>query len=334
MWMIVVRHLAMYGLSIIGMGQNNTFTGACIDSFCICAVNCFVLISGWFGINFRLTKVWKLFLQCSFYGLIFYLLHLVIDGAHIGKSLITNSLFVFSNTKLWFIQTYFYLLLCSPIINYVIDNISRSQFKFCLILLTILNLYFGCLWKNDINVNGYNLCQFIYIYFIGRYLFIFKPQIIITKRIKLIALLLISTGLIFLFNLIQLRVDTYHSIFDVTCYCHPLVIVQAIALFLIFETVNINSRIINYIAASSLSIYLIHGNYYAGDIIYRLFENHVSELQVGVQLFALFATSLLIVVGCTCIDKIRAYICRPIDKFITPRLKHADKKLSLYLNSI
>ena len=47
-----------------------------IESFCIVAVNCFVLMSGYFGIKLKGRSVLKLYLQCFVMGLLAYLLYI------------------------------------------------------------------------------------------------------------------------------------------------------------------------------------------------------------------------------------------------------------------
>ena len=51
--------------------------GHLIESFAIIAVNCFVLISGYLGISFKIRNILKLYLQCFFIGVIGYLLYVI-----------------------------------------------------------------------------------------------------------------------------------------------------------------------------------------------------------------------------------------------------------------
>ena len=98
-----------------------------------------MLISGFFGIEFKFKGLYKLFVQCAFYGFLFYLLHLYFDKAKLGWSVIDNSLFVLSTPPgWWFIRVSVCMYLLSPILNKAIENINQLQFKILLIILAVL----------------------------------------------------------------------------------------------------------------------------------------------------------------------------------------------------
>lgn len=162
--------LMLHSVAYIQLGDCDTgWSGSLIVSFVYCAVPVFLLLSGYFGIKLKFKKIANLYLQCFFYGLIGYVIHLYVDHNTIGKSLLIESVFSISNGW-WFITNYFLLCLLSPLINAGIDKLNKNQFKWVLFLLTIVNLYFGWLWGIEHNKTGYELCNYIYLYIIGRYI--------------------------------------------------------------------------------------------------------------------------------------------------------------------
>lgn len=60
-------------------------------------------------------------------------------------------------------------MLVAPIIERVLFNIDEKTLRRYLIILTIVNIFFGWILQT-VNTNGLNYNNFIYIYIIGRYL--------------------------------------------------------------------------------------------------------------------------------------------------------------------
>ena len=133
MFFILMHHYLMKGGGLNAgfyEGEDLDLMAAFWDPFFYVGVNCFVLISGFFGIDFKFKGFFKLFRQCVFYGLLFYLLHLYLDNAKFGRSVIDNSLLVLSTPPgWWFIRVYVCLYLLSPVLNKAIENINQIQFK-------------------------------------------------------------------------------------------------------------------------------------------------------------------------------------------------------------
>ena len=126
-----MHHLLLHGLHNIGFEDNYPAErwATFLDPFFYIGVNGFVLISGFFGIKFKITGLYKLFIQCAFYGLVGYLIHLYVDGAHIGRSIFNNCITVFSFPPgWWFIQCYLYLYMCAPLLNSAIAWMGKQQY--------------------------------------------------------------------------------------------------------------------------------------------------------------------------------------------------------------
>lgn len=136
-----------------------------IYSFCVCGVNIFVLISGYYKIKLKLKSFLSLWLLCVFYGLI-----AAFVNNHTDNSLLPSlfgSLFI-SNSQ-WFFKAYLWLFILSPILNAGSDSMSISSYRSFVFILFVLNCFSG--WVlNNVNVNGYNVLQFIFLYIIGQWI--------------------------------------------------------------------------------------------------------------------------------------------------------------------
>ena len=76
------------------------------------SVNVFVLISGWFGIRFRFSRLAGLFFQCFFFGLLIWLAAIIFGfGEPMAiKNLASLGLFT---TNIWFVKSYIILYILS-----------------------------------------------------------------------------------------------------------------------------------------------------------------------------------------------------------------------------
>ena len=112
-----------------------------------CAVNCFVIISGYVGLNskFRISRVIGLWLQVVFYLV---LADLVVQfynmsaGAEFDMDLFISQFLPVSNKKYWFFTQYFALSFLMPFINKAVKN---QSFKSCLTLSLSLFAIFSLL---------------------------------------------------------------------------------------------------------------------------------------------------------------------------------------------
>lgn len=74
MLMIVMSHIIMFHPSTLESTSGiNYYIGNIVKSFVVVAVNCFILISGYYGINFKLNKLLKLESQVWSWSVIIFL---------------------------------------------------------------------------------------------------------------------------------------------------------------------------------------------------------------------------------------------------------------------
>ncbi len=100
---------------------------------------------------------------------------------------------------------------------------------------------------------GYTIINFMLVFIVGAYLRITNVQYNLKNSI---ALYMVSTMLIFFAALVSVRYSFAQISYN---YNNPLVIFQAVGLFMIFKNLSIGSnKIINVLAKSSFMTYLIH----------------------------------------------------------------------------
>lgn len=113
MFFILIVHFdgAALGLPHIMTLDNvcdfGVFSKEIIESIAIIGVNCFVLISGYFGIKFSVKGLLNFWLWCIFYSVLLYLLISPFTGKFSMSGLLLSFLAI-SHTDLWFVPCLFW----------------------------------------------------------------------------------------------------------------------------------------------------------------------------------------------------------------------------------
>lgn len=318
MLMVVVLHFNNHGANtgIVNMPSELTSSlswGFLVESLCIVAVNCFVLISGYFGISLRLRSLIKFYLQCFFIGLSSYLLYLWLSPAELSCRLLLQRLLAFTHNGWWFVVSYLGLMLLSPVLNAAADHLSRRQMLSATALCGAIVLYLGWYQQVEPTHSGCSLLNFIFVYLLGRCVGKHLPISIIERhRWTWLALYLLSA--LSLFGLVMLRYHTQFSVRYVFDYNHPLVLLAALMLLLFFLSFSFHSKGINWLASSVFAAYLFQESTYLGhQYIYpqmeAFFHHHVPQ---ALNVAALFAVSMAFVATSILADKLLGLLSMPL----------------------
>ena len=263
----------------------------------------FVLLSGYFTIKLKPSGLVKLL------GIfIIYCLPEVIYSVATSKNVLqtVRSLMFFSNSHFWFVKTYLYLFLVSPMINLWLKHASERQRWYMVTVFAFIACYMA-ISKGDASVsNGKNLTNFIYFYLVGNQLYYYRDR---WMNIKTSTLLLVYI----LFSVAIVTVGYYTSgnivgtlVYQLSFpYSSPFILVGAVLFFMVIGKQQIQSRFINYVAASSLAIYLIHGSRpYLPELHGAVCEYLQGIIGNNVLLFGSYAIyTLIVITACVCIDK-------------------------------
>ncbi len=269
-----------------------------VESITIIGVNCFVLISGYFGIKARMKNFIRLTVTCLFYSIGIQIAAMASGNVPFSWGQIGESFLVYTHTDLWFIPAYLLLFIISPILNIAAEQMPRKQFTVCLSAFILFNLYAGWFWGGRFNPSGYTAMHLFMLYLIGRYIRMYVPEI---PRKTTILLYTAFTLSILLQSLYSTTLWTF-------AYNSPLVLGASISFFLFFRTLSFSSKAVNTFAISALSVYLIHKHPYVWICIKRL-SIHMWDTLSLVQ-FTFFAIIFIVVIYavCTAVDRIRRFI--------------------------
>lgn len=327
MLFIVVHHGITHGLGLDGFSEwggvnliNNqqdmllvSITNSCL----IFSVNAFVLISGYFSINFRIDKIFSLLLPVLIYSLLFTTIPAIVNNEY-GVAM--KSLFFLSRGPYWFILDYLFLMVIAPLLNQGYAALSKEKSLVTIILLLIVNCYFGFVWGDKVNNNGYSLMQFVLMYSIGRYIRTFPIKIPKSKAFLGYLCCSIVNGLLFYFCV---KIGSGSFAWKLTYYNNPFVIASSVFFFLYFINVRISSRVVNYLSASALAIYLIQNTSFISKIYYGSIE--YCHTQYGNTLISLAWILLLSIIICMTsigVDKVLSPILNLITHIFVKNVTH------------
>lgn len=274
MIMIIMVHTLGHGgaLSNINVGSTNFYVGNFLEAISIVAVNCYLLVSGFFGVNskYKVSKVINIYLQVIFYSIVISSLFWIYRIEYIEIKSLIKTIFPIISDTWWFITKYLFLYILSPYINKLVKSLSFKEYNRLLILLTgiFVGLSSIIIIQNPIdNSGGYSLYYFIYLYIVGAYINIFFKNKRLGK-LRLFIGYLIITAILYIFNIgMSIVLNRMAGIYS---YNFMLIFISAVVLFLFFKELSIKSKIINKLASLSFGIYLIHDHPYVRNYIYKL----------------------------------------------------------------
>lgn len=260
--MVLMLHYNLHGLHPDVLSSNPAFSwpsleGNLIESFCIAAVNVFVLISGYFSIKLSVRSVLNLYIRCFMIGTVTYLAYILLSGDAISLSAIGGRFMAFTHNHWWFVISYIGLMAISPILNAGCEALSKKTYLYVLAMLSVAMIYFGWYKHLEMTYNGYSLIHFFYLYIIARYIKLHVNEQNVRKyRWVWFALYVLLVGVMVVF--------AYFAPKYAYTYDNPIAIAQAACLLLFFLSIPFSSRFVNWAAASVFSAYLIQESPYLG----------------------------------------------------------------------
>lgn len=238
-----------------------------LESLFIIAVNGFVLITGFCMINKKcvnINKIIRLIMEMTIYNIIIYTVFLIIGRADISiKQIIKECVPLVFNNGYWFFKIYICLYMLIPFINSYLIKLEKDKYKKLLLIMFLLFSVWDSIIPNKIITDsGYGIVNFIFLYCIGAYLKLHYKNNIKTRYWFILYLIFGSITFISLFiPVIREYSWAYYFITN---------ILSAISLFNMFNSISINSKLINKIAANTFGVFLLHLNSNILSIEYKI----------------------------------------------------------------
>lgn len=216
----------------------------------------FVMISGYFGIRFSLAGLAKLLSRTYIYRLPFIFFTAYLSWHGVGE-LMKNVCQIGFN-HLWFLNTYLYLMLMSPLINKYLKDITSHQRIYLFLILGFMNIYIGSVTEGDsMLVEGKNLTHFILLYLIGNTLHHYQERVNMLPLFKImLALLVLNTFLVLGFMYVPIIAGKIWKY--AYPYNSPIMLMNCILVFMAFSKLSFTSKMVNLAGGSIFACYLLH----------------------------------------------------------------------------
>ncbi|MCR1901984.1 acyltransferase family protein [Ligilactobacillus apodemi] len=314
MYMIVLNHVLLIGGVIgqatqLGTGTFNYKLSWLLDIICYGAVNCYALISGYVGVTSRYKpqNIIRLWLQVLFYSVVLNVAVVaLVPGLKLSKEDILAMFMPISYQRYWYFSAYFVLFLFIPLLNYLLNTLSRASLQkmlFMLIMIFSFGETFIFRVKDFLALNsGYSALWLLVLYLIGDYIRLYDWNLWHADRLVFSGLVLLSFICFLAFG-----GEAGHGRVLVN-YPAPTILLMAIALLAYFKDLKLDPRSIKWIkgfAPLTFGVYLIH---LQPMVAVHLIQGRFSSLAKEAPLILLVDVvggSLLIYLGCSLLEKLR-----------------------------
>lgn len=291
-------------------------------SMAIVCVNIFVLISGWFGIRPSKKGFCNLVFQCLFFLVGIYAVMLCLGLTTLSlKGIAYIGLFT---NKMWFVKSYILLYILAPALNIFVEKADKQTFKRLLIGFFCFQTVYGFFTLGASFIQGgYSTISFIGLYLLARYVKVYPPK---WASYPPHLHLLTYSGSTLVITLICLVVSYFGAgglVAKLSLYTNPLVIIGALSLLLCFNGLRFQSRMVNWLAASSFAIYLFHCNPNLMDSYFKVYVKQIYAAHSGLECLAcLFAFLVIVAAMAILIDQVRIFVWK---KWVLPLVVKGEK---------
>lgn len=295
------------------------------EMLAICAVNIFVMISGYFLCTSTRVQVWKvlrLYIDVIAISVLRYVLLCVAATEQFSVLALIQRFIPLS----WYTAVYCGLYLISPYLNRMFTSMTRSQFR----VMILVFFFVLSVWPSGVEFlskvldfspdslspisaggsgEGYTLVNFILMYLLGAYCRLHTSEESSGK--KCIYGLLVYCGCV-LVNTV------YANLFfgRAASYCNPLVVIQTVAIFIVFQNIKVQSKLINEFASCAFGVYLMHSAF----MPYVQIERHVTG-KLWVIPIHIIASAILIFIASAAVYWIYQKMLNPVFRWCQKKLE-------------
>lgn len=233
----------------------NEFSFNVVNTIGNMGVTTFMLISGFFGIKFKASKLILLWGTVLIYsiliGIATYIMHPITELKPLLKFIYETLTPVSSNTW-WFMTSYIIIYCLSPFVNKLISVMTQRQLLMLIGTLSVFYILFPTFLLHSVSytAGGKSTVNLLLIYFIGRYLALYGLPDFFRKHV----------AAIFTFcALVIFYIDMFVIGKFFMCKDHNLlIVVGAISLFTLFGRIQFTSAVVNKLAQFVFPLYLMN----------------------------------------------------------------------------
>ncbi len=224
----------------------------------------FFICSAWFLLDSKRVKGQKiisLLLDTLFFSLLYFAIYLL-SGTKMTITFIKQSFFPMTFCSYWFITVYFLLYLMHPLLNMIIEKLSRKKLlALCIIIFIMFSAIVSIRRDAWLYSQAFGaMAIYFYVGYAKKYLNKACEKTksnVIGLVVGAILSVILLVGLYFISTKNGDIQYTYNSFINIT---NPLIILTSFCLFNLFRKINVQSEFINQISSTTLTIYLFSEN--------------------------------------------------------------------------
>ncbi|MBT1177295.1 acyltransferase [Bifidobacterium callimiconis] len=271
MLLITSHHYLMYnGFDVLvqPLGVNKVLLETFLYSGGKIGVVVFFAISAWYlsessDIHSSLKRVWILEREVLFWSLVCLIFTAVTMRGELGASLILRSIFPLFTATWWYATAYCVFVAMFPCLAMAMRAIGRVYHAYlCVVMFILWTVLEGFVPLFSLGLPGGDFLSFVYLYILMTYYRWYMKPIAVSGAVKLLVggygLLVIDAlagGFVYEYLGKGERLQIYFSSTEYKLAS----LMCGFALFILFMNLKFHSRIINVIASSAFSVYLITG---------------------------------------------------------------------------
>lgn len=308
-------------------------------SIIVCAVNCFVLITGYFSnqksYNIKIKKIVLLWGQVLFYSISIYVVLLLLGIIDFSIMDAIHSIFPVASEQYWFFSSYILLMLLMPFLNYMLVQLNDFSLKvltgIIVIVFYILPIFSIVFMEFDLS-RGYGIIGFVTLYIIG---YTLKRLKINFSKVNCLVALFINCGIVlsskivltYIVNRLQLEVGSgllyrYNSLFQ---------LINAILLLLLFKEIHLKGKVtklLELVSGSIFGVYLIHEHPQIRKLIWNEWLcNKLLQVNLVWYIIVVLILPIIVFIICLILDKLRKGLGKLIGKI--GLVRKVDEKLTI-----
>lgn len=339
-WLRILCMLMIVMLHLLGNGHGNVLSKTIpfsavyyvtwtIEAFCVVAVNCYVLISGYFLVESRFSwgRVLKLCVQVWFYSIFIFGILAITGKVELSSTALLTACMPVLNRSYGFFSSYLGMLVLSPFLNVLAKSLKKREFQYLLLI---------CIGMFSIITTVYPVCDtfstgggtgvvwFCVLYLTAAYIRIHD----IGKNISSGKWLsgYVAASVILALSKFSIAILTQsvlgHSVGTSIFYGYesPVCFISSVCLFMAFRNSTKKGRMdkaVLAVSGTTFGVYLIHDNPFLRPVIWQIFAPE----NVDGNLFRLILLLIGIVMGiflvCCAVEVLRRFLFRiiGIDRF-------------------
>lgn len=318
-FMVINLHVLLFGGildNIIPLSINYEIAWF-IEIACLCAVNCYALISGYVGFesSFHPKNLINLWFITFFYQTTIAVFFYILSPNNYTFTDVIKFFFPVLSPIYWYFIAYFGAFFFFPIWNYLIDTLSFKKATCLILSILILFSILPTACRNDpfFTNEGYSFLWLSLLYIIGAYIKKYISHISLYKAflLYLINIFLTWFSKLFIQLIGRYILGTTQDGAVLTKYTSPTILFSGIALLLLFSKLSIPDKMhsmIKTFSSMSFGIFIIHVHPLIHlNVLKDQFIHYVDYNPINF-LVSIILTSLLIYFFCSIIEYIRILI--------------------------